>query len=171
MGAILARPFDSTPSPRLIIAGAAMSAVGRYSMIWMAAAGLGVLFAGDRSGFVWFFAAIVAEWAFTNGPVKLLFRRERPDNSDVRALLPDWLHPPRSSSFPSGHSSAAAFATVIFWSWSPIAGVVSGLVALAMGASRIIVRAHHRTDVIAGFLWGAILAAASIVVLGERLPG
>ncbi|MFW2383664.1 MAG: phosphatase PAP2 family protein [Acidimicrobiales bacterium] len=151
-------------------AAAAMSAAGRYSMLWMAAAGLGVLFSSDRVGFLWFEVAIVAEWVFTNGPVKLLFRRERPDNSDVRAMLPDWLHPPRSSSFPSGHSSAAAFATVIFWSWSPVAGIVCGIVALAMGASRVIIRAHHRTDVLAGFVWGAILAALALAVLGDRLP-
>jgi undecaprenyl-diphosphatase len=85
-------------------------------------------------------------------------------------MLPDWLHPPRSSSFPSGHSSAAAFATIIFWSWSPWAGALCGLVALAMGASRVIVRAHHRTDVLAGFLWGALLGALSLALLGDRLP-
>lgn len=147
-----------------------MSLAGGYSRVWLAAAGLGVVFADDRSGFVWFLGAIVAEWIFTNGPVKLLFRRERPDNSDVRASLPGWLHPPRSSSFPSGHASAAAFATVIFWSWSPVAGVVCGLAALGMGASRVIIRAHHRSDVVAGFCWGAILAVVALVLLGDRLP-
>jgi undecaprenyl-diphosphatase len=147
-----------------------MSAAGRYSMLWLAAAGLGLLFAGDAAGFGWFAAVIVGEWVLTNGPVKLLFRRERPDNSDVRAMLPEWLHPPRSSSFPSGHSSAAAFATIIFWSWSPLAGATCGIVALAMGASRVIIRAHHRTDVLAGFLWGALVAGLVLAVLGDRLP-
>ncbi len=147
-----------------------MSAAGRYSMLWLAAAGLGLLFAGDRTGFGWFAAAIVAEWVLTNGPVKLLFRRERPDTADVRAMIPDWLHPPRSSSFPSGHSSAAAFATVIFWSWSPPAGLLCGVVALAMGASRVIVRAHHRSDVLAGFLWGVVLAGVALAMVGDQLP-
>ena len=155
----------------MVTFAAGMSAAGRYSMIELGAAGLGVLLATDRIGFVWFIAAIVFEWLFTNGPFKLLFRRERPDASDVTAMLPDWLHPPRSSSFPSGHSSAAAFATVIWWSWSPVAGVVALVVALAMGASRIIIRAHHRTDVVAGVLWGAGLAALTLAVLGDRLPG
>lgn len=147
-----------------------MSAAGRYSMLQTAAAALGVVFATDRIGFVWFIAAVVFEWVFTNGPVKLLFRRARPDASDVVDMLPDWLHPPRSSSFPSGHSSAAAFATVIWWSWSPVAGVIALLVSLAMGASRIIIRAHHRTDVAAGLIWGALLAFAALVLLGDRLP-
>lgn len=147
-----------------------MSAAGRYSMIELGAAALGVLLATDRIGFVWFIGAIMAEWVFTNGPIKLLFRRERPDAPDVVAMLPDWLHPPRSSSFPSGHSSAAAFATVIWWSWSPLAGLVALAVALAMGASRIIVRAHHRTDVAAGFIWGAALALLALALLGDRLP-
>ena len=147
-----------------------MSAAGRYSMIQTVAAALGVLLATDRIGFVWFVGVIVAEWVFTNGPVKLMFRRERPDASDVVAMLPDWLHPPRSSSFPSGHSSAAAFATVIWWSWSPVAGIVALLLTVAMGASRIIIRAHHRTDVAAGLIWGAGLALLAIAVLGDRLP-
>jgi undecaprenyl-diphosphatase len=148
-----------------------MSAAGRYSMIELGAAALGVVLASDRIGFVWFLAVIVFEWLFTNGPIKLLFRRERPDASDVAAMLPDWLHPPRSSSFPSGHSSAAAFAAVLWWSWAPIAGVAAALLASAMGASRIIIRAHHRTDVLAGLLWGAALAAAALAILGDRLPG
>ncbi len=148
-----------------------MAAIGRYSMLWLAAAALGVIFADDRIGFVWLTAAVCAEWVLTNGPFKLLFRRRRPDNAAIEPMLPSWLHPPRSSSFPSGHSSAAAFATVLFWAWSPVAGIVSAVVAMAMAASRVIIRAHHKTDVIAGLTWGALLAVASIQILGDRLPG
>lgn len=140
-------------------------------MVWLGAAALGVMAADDRSGFAVFVVAVAIEWVVTNGPLKLLFRRTRPDNSDVADLLPDWLHPPRSSSFPSGHSSAAAFSTVIWWSWSPVAGAVSAILAAAMGASRIVLRAHHRSDVAAGWLWGALLGGLALAVLGDALPG
>ncbi|NNF53169.1 MAG: phosphatase PAP2 family protein [Acidimicrobiales bacterium] len=158
------------PSQGLVTAAAALSAAGRYSMLWLAAAGLGVALGSDRSSFVVFVLAVLAEWVLTNGPVKLLFRRDRPDNSDVQAMVPTWLHPPRSSSFPSGHSSAAAFATVIWWAYSPVAGVAAALAALLMGLSRIVLRAHHPTDVVAGLLWGAALAGLSLAVFGGSLP-
>lgn len=140
-------------------------------MLWLFVALLGVVVSSDSAGFLGFVVAIVIEWAFTNGPVKLLFQRERPDNTAVAPNLPPWLHPPRSSSFPSGHSSSAAFAAVIWFSWSPILGSIAVVVALAMGLSRIIIRAHHPTDVAAGLLWGAGLAALALVVAGPWLPG
>ena len=139
-------------------------------MIWLAAAGVGLLFGSDRAGFVWFMAAIFAEWVLTNGPIKLLFGRTRPDNSSVVELIPSWLHPPRSSSFPSGHSSAGAFSTLIWWAWSPIAGVICAAVALAMGLSRIVLKAHHPSDVLAGFFWGAGLSAVCLLVARDLLP-
>ena len=157
-------------SQRLVTAAAALSAGGRYSLIWLASAAAGIAVGSDRSVFGVFFVAIVGEWVLTNGPLKLLFRRARPDNSDVHAMIPAWLHPPRSSSFPSGHSSAAAFATVIWWAFSPVAGVVAALVAALMGLSRIVLRAHHPSDVVAGFLWGAALAGVSLVLFGGSLP-
>lgn len=139
-------------------------------MVWLVAAGLGVAVGSDRAGFAVFLLAVLGEWVLTNGPIKLLFRRERPDNSDVRAMLPSWLHPPRSSSFPSGHSSAAAFATVIWWAYSPVAGVIAALLAVLMGLSRVVLRAHHPSDVTAGLLWGAVLAGLSLLLFGGALP-
>ncbi len=158
------------PSQRSVTAAAALSAAGRYSLLWLAAAGLGLALGSDRAGFVVFLLAVLGEWVLTNGPIKLLFRRERPDNSDVRAMLPSWLHPPRSSSFPSGHSSAAAFAAIIWWAYSPAAGVAAGMVAVLMGLSRIVLRAHHPGDVAAGLLWGGVLAGLSLAIFGGALP-
>jgi len=140
-------------------------------MLWMASAALGFALHSDRRGFLVFAAVITLEWVFTNGPIKLLFRRDRPDNTDVADMLPSWLHPPRSSSFPSGHSSAAAFATVIWWSVSPITGILCGVFALLMAGSRVLIRAHHKSDVAAGLIWGAVLALLALAILGDRLPG
>ena len=158
------------PSQGLVTAAAALSAAGRYSLLWLGAAAFGVALGSDRAGFATFLVVIVGEWVLTNGPFKLVFRRERPDNSDVQAMLPSWLHPPRSSSFPSGHSSAAAFATVIWWAYSPLAGVAAALVALLMGLSRVVLRAHYPSDVVAGLLWGAALAGLSLALFGGSLP-
>jgi len=148
-----------------------MSYAGRYSLLWLASAGLGVVFSSDQAGFVGFMIAIVVEWVLTNAPVKLLFRRERPDSSEIAHLIPSWLHPPRSSSFPSGHSSAAAFATVIWWAWSPVTGAICAVVAAAMAVSRIVVKAHHPSDVAAGLVWGAAFAGACLALARDFFPG
>lgn len=153
-----------------VLGAAALSYAGRYSLLWMASAAFGWLFGNDRAGFFVFLLAIVGEWILTNGPVKLLFRRERPDSSGIAHLIPSWLHPPRSSSFPSGHSSAAAFATIIWWAWSPVTGIVCAVFAIAMGASRIVIKAHHPSDVAAGFAWGAALAGLCLAVARDSFP-
>ena len=140
-------------------------------MIWLVGAAMGLVFGSDTRGFALFLLFITTEWVITNGPVKLLFRRERPDNTDVLPMIPLWLHPPRSSSFPSGHSSAASFATVIWWAWSPVTGLICGALALLMGLSRLVLRAHHPTDVAAGLAWGALLAGLALAVFGDSLPG
>lgn len=139
-------------------------------MLWLAAAGLGLAFGDDRVGFAGFLAALGVEWVLTNGPVKLMFNRQRPDNSSVAHLIPTWLHPPRSSSFPSGHSSAAALSTVVWWAWSPVAGVICLVVAVSMGLSRIVLKAHHPSDVIAGLAWGAALGALCLVLARDLFP-
>ena len=154
---------------RILIASA-FSAAGRYSMLWLAAAGLGLVFDEDRTGFIVFLAAIVAEWALTNAPIKMLFQRRRPDNSSVIEHLPSWLKPPRSSSFPSGHSSAAAFATVIFAAWEPVAGIIAAAGAAVMAWSRVEICAHHRTDVAAGLAWGALLGFIGLTLFRSAFP-
>jgi undecaprenyl-diphosphatase len=68
---------------------------------------------------------------------------------------------PDHFSFPSGHASASmalAMATLLM---SPAAGVPALMLAFAVGASRVYLRVHYVTDVVAGQALGA---AASLVV-------
>lgn len=70
---------------------------------------------------------------------------------------------PDHFSFPSGHASASmalAMATLLVW---PVAGVAALLLAFAVGASRVYLRVHYVTDVVAGQALGA--AAALVVQL------
>ncbi|HTW06479.1 MAG TPA: phosphatase PAP2 family protein [Acidimicrobiales bacterium] len=96
--------------------------------------------------------ALGAESALVNGPVKALFRRRRPERT-APAPLP--LRNPRTSSFPSGHASAAFFAAALLRDGSgarayyPLAAIVA--------ASRVYVRTHHASDVVAGAALGAVL--------------
>lgn len=127
------------------------SAAGDHSMIWLALAGLKGWRAGDwpaplaRAG-----AALGAESVLVNGLVKLAFRRRRPASPKPRPLP---LRMPRTSSFPSGHASAAFFAAALLRdrrSW-PLYYSLATVVA----SSRVHVRIHHASDVVAGAVVGA----------------
>jgi undecaprenyl-diphosphatase len=91
-----------------------------------------------------------------NGPLKYMFRRARPVHEVPR---PYRLRVPRTTSFPSGHSSASFCAAVLLsqgtsWAWwlFPLAMIVS--------FSRVYVRIHHMSDVIGGAIVGAALGVA-----------
>ncbi len=88
--------------------------------------------------------------------------RARPDVPDLTQGLPV------AASFPSGHAAAAtvvyggialfvAACTRARWRWAVVVAAV--VVVLAVGASRVYVAAHRPSDVVAGFLLGALWLA------------
>ena len=71
---------------------------------------------------------------------------------------------PSSGSFPSGHASAAfACATVIYWA-SPRAGIPAFVLAALVAWSRVYVGVHWPSDVLGGYLLGALWLWLSITV-------
>jgi undecaprenyl-diphosphatase len=97
--------------------------------------------------------ALGIESALVNGPIKSVFRRNRPIEDRTR---PHRLRLPRTSSFPSGHASAAMVAASLLSRrsrfgllWYALAGLVA--------ASRTHVRIHHASDVAGGALIGVAL--------------
>ena len=135
----------------------AASELGEWSLVWHL---LGLLQAllpdRDPMSVVRMSTIVLFEGALVNGPIKLLFRRSRPEWTAV-APRPHHLRLPRTSSFPSGHASAAFCAAVVLTGggdplW-PLYFVVAALVA----TSRAYVRIHHASDVLGGALLGVAL--------------
>jgi len=131
----------------------AASAAGEHSMVWLAVSGL----EGWRSSRSWkplgrAATALGAESVLVNGLIKSGFRRPRPERSEP-APLP--LRTPRTSSFPSGHASAAFFAAALLRD-SPAWPVYYALAAV-VATSRVHVRTHYASDVVAGAALGAVL--------------
>ncbi len=136
----------------------AASEAANFSMIWHGLAVGRAVVARDWKQAIRTSAALGIESALVNGPIKSLFERERPAEA---ADLPRKLRQPKTSSFPSGHASAAAVAASYLteggrpvWRWG-----VRGLAAV-VATSRIHVRIHHASDVIAGALTGWALLGA-----------
>jgi undecaprenyl-diphosphatase len=133
------------------------SALGDWSLLWHlmgAAQGLTDRQHGWRRA-VRLSAALGAESALVNGLIKSLFRRTRPVHDHER---PHHLRMPATSSFPSGHASSAFMAAHLLadrsrfgHGWYAVAAVVA--------ASRVHVRIHHASDVVAGAILGLALGA------------
>ena len=86
-----------------------------------------------------------------NQGVKRIFRRPRPTmEGDNRTPV----RRPSTSSFPSGHASAAAFNATVLTGWDRRRAPLWWAIALVVGTSRAHVRIHHASDVVAGAVVG-----------------
>lgn len=99
--------------------------------------------------------ALLAEALLVNGVLKTIFGRRRPSFAGDR---PHSLRQPLTSSFPSGHASAAMVAALLLSRGSRWAPAYLAL-ALVVAVSRLHVRIHHASDVVAGIGIGAALGA------------
>ncbi|MDA8270995.1 MAG: phosphatase PAP2 family protein [Actinomycetota bacterium] len=131
------------------------SAMADHSILWFLLAAIKALRSQDQAKLAKRAAiALAAESIVVNLGVKSIFRRERPSYSGDRPLP---LRQPLTSSFPSGHSSAAVCA-YIFLSENDSLAPLYLLIALIVAPSRIHVKIHHASDVIGGLLFGWVFA-------------
>lgn len=137
----------------------AASRLGDFSVVWHLIAVSRAMTGRKRASQALAIAALLgAESLIVNQGVKRIFKRDRPTSSgDDRFEV----RTPSTSSFPSGHASAATFAAVVLTTldgkksaplWFGIAAIV--------GTSRAFVRIHHASDVIGGAFVGLILGLA-----------
>jgi undecaprenyl-diphosphatase len=135
------------------------SSLGDHGTIWLILAAI----RGLRSdqGFdaaVRASAAVGLESLLINGPVKWVFRRQRPvrENDHPRPF-----RIPRTSSFPSGHATSAFCAAALLSDGDPRWAPAYYGLAVIVAASRIYVKTHHASDVVGGAAIGAALGELS----------
>ena len=136
--------------------------LGDFSLVWLI---LGAL-RGLRSERDWHAAvrlgvAMGAESMLVNGLIKSVFRRRRPAWSPGAHSLR--VRRPRTSSFPSGHSTAA-FSAAVLLSEDDALWPLYFAVAAIVASSRVYVKMHHASDVVAGATLGVGLG-----LVGRRL--
>lgn len=131
--------------------------VAEFSGLWHALGTIGSLQGtAGRARAARLSSALAAESVLVNGVLKRAFRRTRPDADP--AVRPLRMRHPLTSSFPSGHASSAFLAAGLLTDdrrLKPLAYALAAVVA----TSRIHVRIHHASDVVAGAALGAALAA------------
>lgn len=133
-----------------------LSEAGNHSALWHGINLVEALTAGSlgRRAAVRRSAIQGAEQALVNGPVKMLFRRQRPGHVTDH---PHDLRTPVTSSFPSGHASAGFCAATLLAADHHHPVLWYGLAA-AVSWSRMHVGVHHPSDVLGGALIGIALA-------------
>ncbi len=140
------------------------SALGDFSLVWhLANLARGATSERRRDQILLLAALDGAESLIVNQGIKRLFKRTRPtvdgdERYDVRT--------PSTSSFPSGHASAAGFTATLLTGWdgkrsAPLWWGMASIVA----TSRAYVRIHHASDVVAGMALGVGLGLAARRVL------
>ena len=139
------------------------SAVGDHGMVWLALSGLRALRGpGHRQAAVRAAIGVGVESLIVNVGIKSLFRRRRP-------VIVDFVHPrrlriPITSSFPSGHATSAFTAATLLSDGDPVLAPLYFATAAVVATSRVYVKIHHASDVLAGVGVGLVLGQ-----LGRRL--
>lgn len=137
------------------------SALGDHGLIWLILGALrGLRSEHDWHAAVRLGAGVGIESALVNLGIKSFFRRKRPAWEVDRPLH---VRRPRTSSFPSGHSTSAFTAAALLGEQDRLKPLYY-VVAVIVAWSRVYVRMHHASDVVAGILVGIGLGK-----LGRRL--
>jgi undecaprenyl-diphosphatase len=146
------RAFDHIRTPAVDRIFYPLSSAADHSLLWhVSGAARALVHHADAAWAARFSLALGAESALTNGAVKSLFRRVRPREYDELAFH-HGLRRPITSSFPSGHATAAFCAATLI-----DGGPGWYVAAAAVASTRIYVRLHHASDVIAGAAFGVAL--------------
>lgn len=131
------------------------SHVAEFSLVWHAISLSRGAIRREPRQVVALAIGIGLESLIVNQGIKRLFKRTRPTSSGDERLQ---VRAPVTSSFPSGHASAAAFAsTVMSDRDGPLLSAAWYGTGSIVALSRAYVRIHHASDVVGGLVVGRLL--------------
>jgi undecaprenyl-diphosphatase len=165
--AALERAVDGIRSPTLDHVFYALSAAADHSKLWHGLAWVRGLATARTDDARRMSTALAVESFVTNIVVKSAIGRVRPVRPTTEVALPYGMRVPITSSFPSGHATAAFTAAVFLSDDDALATIWYGL-AGAVAFSRVYVRMHHASDALAGAALGLVLGRILRRVVGHR---
>ncbi len=146
--------------PRLDPVFYGLSSAADHGLLWLLVGSGRAGRRGDPAIALRMGAALGVESLLTNGPIKMMFRRVRPeDDHPPEGPLPYGMHRPITSSFPSGHA-ASAFTAATLLAGGPATPVWFALAAL-VASSRVYTQMHHTSDIVAGAALGVALGVVA----------
>jgi len=146
--------------PRLDPVFYGLSSAADHGLLWLLVGAGRAARRGDPAIALRMGAALGVESMLTNGPIKAMFRRVRPeDDHPPEGPLPYGMHRPLTSSFPSGHA-ASAFTAATLLAGGPATPVWFALAA-AVASSRVYTQMHHTSDIVAGAALGVALGVVA----------
>jgi undecaprenyl-diphosphatase len=135
------------------------SVLGDFSLVWHIVGTARGISSNRRASEALRLAALLGlESLVVNQGIKRLFGRTRPTATGDERLQ---VRTPSTSSFPSGHASAAFFAADQLRAGDPGLAPLWYALATIVSLSRPYVRIHHASDVIAGAALGTILGVVA----------
>jgi membrane-associated phospholipid phosphatase len=160
------RAFDRVRGHKVVDRGFyEASELGDFSLLWHLIGATQALRADDPLTYLARASGILGlESVIVNQGIKRLFDRERPVHDGDR---PHHLRRPLTSSFPSGHASAAFTAAVVL-SQGRRGRPLFFAAAAVVASSRVYVRIHHASDVVAGATLGYLLGRVAVRVWARR---
>jgi undecaprenyl-diphosphatase len=150
------RALDRVRSPALDRVMYTISSAADHSLLWFAIGGLRAWRRNDARFALRFAITIGLESAITNGAIKSLFRRVRPEHEIDTGPLPYGMRRPITSSFPSGHATAAFTAATVLAHTGRGDALWYGAAAV-VASSRVYVKMHHASDVLVGAALGVVM--------------
>lgn len=140
------------------------SELGDWSVLWHLIGVTAGVVDGRRVDDAFALSAVLgAESLLVNQGIKRLFHRPRPPAE----ALPAGVRRPTTSSFPSGHASAAFCAAAVLSTKLPAGRPLWYGAATVVAASRVHLKLHHASDVVAGVAVGVALGAIAKRVLSR----
>jgi undecaprenyl-diphosphatase len=134
----------------------AVSRSGDMGLIWLLVCLGLMLFPGNRRIVELCLITLLFTTLLGEGVLKHVFRRPRPfvTHGPVTMSIPR----PTSFSFPSGHTASSVACARILASVNPLMAWIVYCFAGLMGCSRVYLRAHYISDVMAGGIIGILCA-------------
>ncbi len=145
------------------------SALGDFGLLWLALGLIRILRGrpGDTGAGLRAVIATGIESVLVNAGLKSVFRRRRPRPIGAHPLP---FRQPLTSSFPSGHATAAFCAATLLAEDEKRAPVYYGL-ATVVALSRVYTKIHHASDVLGGAAIGLALGHLARRIVPLARPG
>lgn len=139
-----------------------LSTIGEAGIVWIVICVVMLFFRKTRMWAVAGLVAMLVTWLSGEVIMKNLIGRVRPCN--VNTAVDMIVSRPSSFSFPSGHTSSSFACATVIYKMSRKWGIAALILAALIGFSRLYNYVHFPTDVLAGMIWGILLASIVVFV-------